>query len=390
MRETSFMSCPSFPCSSLCYSSDRQLSLDLVNVGRQRLDFLPMLEHSGMFHETAVHTGTFAQEVITLVHRVKGQHDIVGSVLPLVCQEGCCVVIFDWLTRSSGWKYGDVFSDNSGTTWNGNKQQFCCKTPVSMSTRLFPRLTVTRETLCSWHEYSHRKDTLVCLMFWCRSCVCVCVYRAVLWRKWHHPERAVLSSTSRWLLWGSGGRGADVGSEVQLKPVCCVLCRLWLVEMQDVFIGNSLKAGAIQTAVFIFTSLTYEDCILVKMEKLRKWTFSFLQRLQFKYELPVGWWRASGLQTRTPAGERLSLLSCSEGSWHRFYYDAMQAVWYLSFDVAKQPVRGPGDLRHNLERRRQERLEGVKVTITGNNMSQHHLSPVRSDCMFCLDEQAEN
>uniref|UniRef100_A0A7N6BR59 Uncharacterized protein n=1 Tax=Anabas testudineus TaxID=64144 RepID=A0A7N6BR59_ANATE len=54
--------------------TDRQLSLDLVNVGRQRLDFLPMLEHSGTYRETAMHTGTFAQEIITLVHQVKGQH----------------------------------------------------------------------------------------------------------------------------------------------------------------------------------------------------------------------------------------------------------------------------------------------------------------------------
>lgn len=61
-------------CSSLCYSSDRQLSLDLVNVGRQRLDFLPMLEHSGTYRETAMHTGTFAQEIITLVHHVKEQY----------------------------------------------------------------------------------------------------------------------------------------------------------------------------------------------------------------------------------------------------------------------------------------------------------------------------
>uniref|UniRef100_A0A4W6G2C6 BCLAF1 and THRAP3 family member 3 n=1 Tax=Lates calcarifer TaxID=8187 RepID=A0A4W6G2C6_LATCA len=60
--------------SPLCYSSDRQLSLDLVNVGRQRLDFLPMLEHSGTYRETAVHTGTFAQEIITLVHHVKEQY----------------------------------------------------------------------------------------------------------------------------------------------------------------------------------------------------------------------------------------------------------------------------------------------------------------------------
>lgn len=58
----------------LCYSSDRQLSLDLVNVGRQRLDFLPMLEHSGTYRETAMHTGIFAQEIITLVHHVKEQY----------------------------------------------------------------------------------------------------------------------------------------------------------------------------------------------------------------------------------------------------------------------------------------------------------------------------
>uniref|UniRef100_A0A3Q3K9X4 Uncharacterized protein n=1 Tax=Monopterus albus TaxID=43700 RepID=A0A3Q3K9X4_MONAL len=64
----------SLPCSLLCYSSDRQLSLDLVNVGRQRLDFLPMLEHSGTYRETAMHTGTFAQEIITLVHQVKEQY----------------------------------------------------------------------------------------------------------------------------------------------------------------------------------------------------------------------------------------------------------------------------------------------------------------------------
>ncbi|KAM4718450.1 uncharacterized protein FYW61_016270 isoform 2-T2 [Anableps anableps] len=58
----------------LCYSSDRQLSLDLVNVGRQRLDFLPLLEHSGTYRESAAHTGTFAQEIITLVHFVKEQY----------------------------------------------------------------------------------------------------------------------------------------------------------------------------------------------------------------------------------------------------------------------------------------------------------------------------
>lgn len=67
-------------CSSLCYSSDRQLSLDLVNVGRQRLDFLPMLEHSGTYRESAMHTGTFAQEIITLVHHVKEQYFRDGGV----------------------------------------------------------------------------------------------------------------------------------------------------------------------------------------------------------------------------------------------------------------------------------------------------------------------
>uniref|UniRef100_A0A8C8FST4 Uncharacterized protein n=1 Tax=Oncorhynchus tshawytscha TaxID=74940 RepID=A0A8C8FST4_ONCTS len=62
---------PHYSHSQLCYSSDRQLSLDLVNVGRQRLDFLPMIEHSGTYRESAMHSGTFAQEIITLVHQVK-------------------------------------------------------------------------------------------------------------------------------------------------------------------------------------------------------------------------------------------------------------------------------------------------------------------------------
>jgi len=62
--------------SHLGYSSDRQLSLDLVNVGRQRLDFLPMLEHSGTYRESAVHSGTFADEIISLVHQVKGQEPV--------------------------------------------------------------------------------------------------------------------------------------------------------------------------------------------------------------------------------------------------------------------------------------------------------------------------
>nr|XP_040022787.1 uncharacterized protein zgc:112982 isoform X1 [Gasterosteus aculeatus aculeatus] len=68
------MSRPAKNHSSLCTSSDRQLSLDLVNVGRQRLDFLPMLEHSGTYRESTSSTGTFAQEIITLVHQVKDQY----------------------------------------------------------------------------------------------------------------------------------------------------------------------------------------------------------------------------------------------------------------------------------------------------------------------------
>lgn len=43
-------------------------------MGRQRLDFLPLLEHSGTYRETATHSGTFAQEIITLVHFVKEQY----------------------------------------------------------------------------------------------------------------------------------------------------------------------------------------------------------------------------------------------------------------------------------------------------------------------------
>ncbi|XP_071760497.2 uncharacterized protein LOC139915705 [Centroberyx gerrardi] len=76
------MSRPANQNSLLCYSSDRQLSLDLVNVGRQRLDFLPMLEHSGTYRESAMHTGTFAQEIITLVHQVK-EHYFRGDSITL-------------------------------------------------------------------------------------------------------------------------------------------------------------------------------------------------------------------------------------------------------------------------------------------------------------------
>uniref|UniRef100_A0A672H5X3 Uncharacterized protein n=1 Tax=Salarias fasciatus TaxID=181472 RepID=A0A672H5X3_SALFA len=64
----------SFSEATSSYSADRQLSLDLVHVGRQRLDFLPMLEHSGTFRESNMHSGTFAQEIISLVHQVKDQY----------------------------------------------------------------------------------------------------------------------------------------------------------------------------------------------------------------------------------------------------------------------------------------------------------------------------
>uniref|UniRef100_A0A672H618 BCLAF1 and THRAP3 family member 3 n=1 Tax=Salarias fasciatus TaxID=181472 RepID=A0A672H618_SALFA len=68
------MSRPAPLSSTSSYSADRQLSLDLVHVGRQRLDFLPMLEHSGTFRESNMHSGTFAQEIISLVHQVKDQY----------------------------------------------------------------------------------------------------------------------------------------------------------------------------------------------------------------------------------------------------------------------------------------------------------------------------
>ncbi|KAJ8278184.1 hypothetical protein GJAV_G00084830 [Gymnothorax javanicus] len=52
-------------------AQDRRLSLDIINVGRQRLNFLPALEDDGNFQENTLHSGTFAQEIISLVHQVK-------------------------------------------------------------------------------------------------------------------------------------------------------------------------------------------------------------------------------------------------------------------------------------------------------------------------------
>ncbi|XP_061820943.1 uncharacterized protein [Nerophis lumbriciformis] len=59
--------------STLCYSADRQLSLDLVNVGRQRLDSLPSSAESSESRQEGggVKMAKFAQEIITLVHHVK-------------------------------------------------------------------------------------------------------------------------------------------------------------------------------------------------------------------------------------------------------------------------------------------------------------------------------
>lgn len=95
----------------LCYSADRQLSLDLVNVGRQRLDFLPMLEHSGTYRENPTHTGAFAQEIITLVHQVKGGCTVIeGLSNPqppvLTCMSvGFCVCVC--VRRAVFWREGD-------------------------------------------------------------------------------------------------------------------------------------------------------------------------------------------------------------------------------------------------------------------------------------------
>ncbi|KPP70776.1 hypothetical protein Z043_110361 [Scleropages formosus] len=62
--------------------SDRQLSVDLISVGRQRLDFLPALEHGSGAQGESSHSGTFAQEIITLVHQVK-EHYFKGRALTL-------------------------------------------------------------------------------------------------------------------------------------------------------------------------------------------------------------------------------------------------------------------------------------------------------------------
>uniref|UniRef100_A0A3B5MI76 Uncharacterized protein n=1 Tax=Xiphophorus couchianus TaxID=32473 RepID=A0A3B5MI76_9TELE len=57
--------------------------------------------------------------------------------------------------------------------------------------------------------------------------------------------------------------------------------------------------------------------------------------------------------------------------------------------LSKQPQRGPGDLRHDLERRRQEKLEAVKVTIEGSSFSQrsqHSQWSVHTGKLRCSQE----
>lgn len=66
----------------MLYSADKLLSLDLVHVGRQRLDFLASSDKPGPNREGTVHTGTFAQEIIILVHQVKDQY-FGGQGVPL-------------------------------------------------------------------------------------------------------------------------------------------------------------------------------------------------------------------------------------------------------------------------------------------------------------------
>ncbi|XP_051910832.1 BCLAF1 and THRAP3 family member 3 [Hippocampus zosterae] len=64
------MSRPTLRTSSLCYSAERQLSIDLVNVARQHQDLPP--EASGSTPESkGAHGGAFAEQIITLVHSVK-------------------------------------------------------------------------------------------------------------------------------------------------------------------------------------------------------------------------------------------------------------------------------------------------------------------------------
>ncbi|MBN3321682.1 BCLA3 protein, partial [Atractosteus spatula] len=53
------------------YSSDRQLSLDLVHVRRPYPDLPPVKSNGGSSGQRPVGSGDFAQEIITLVHQVK-------------------------------------------------------------------------------------------------------------------------------------------------------------------------------------------------------------------------------------------------------------------------------------------------------------------------------
>lgn len=101
-----------------------------------------------------------------------------------------------------------------------------------------------------------------------------------------------------------------------------------------------------------------------------------VQRLQSKSELGARWRTAALLQIRNPAGKQTTYSSLVSGPWSQETPETFidhTDLWWQGF--GQQPMRGPGDLRHDLERRRQERLEGVKVTIPGNSLSQRPLGP---------------
>lgn len=183
------------PRSLLYYSSDRQLSLDLVNVGRQRLDFLPMLEHSGTYRESPMHTGTFAQEIITLVHHVKGQHSVYsrhasssGAARSLSYGFLCCY----------------LQPEHEGYLWLNEWMMM-----VHGAKR---KEGLTRRDLLDNENWSYYK-----WYYKCFSALCL-RHRAVFQGRWHHPEWAFLSFSAGQLLWGRGG-GDDAGWEVQFKPV---------------------------------------------------------------------------------------------------------------------------------------------------------------------------
>lgn len=60
---------------SSSYSEERQISHDLVAAGRKIENFHPVFEHLNLSHNTeSKSTGEFAQEIITIIHRVKANY----------------------------------------------------------------------------------------------------------------------------------------------------------------------------------------------------------------------------------------------------------------------------------------------------------------------------